>query len=120
MQTTVDELTSALAHFYGSETWYKHITGSLYTDGVQYLADKAGCYWLIDEICFRQRFTRVRCEAFQVWKLRKNTYGGGAVLTCEDGNKNVVHTFRIPFTDFPLQSIELWFENRTLMLPTER
>src|SRR5262245_54950353 len=106
-----------LAQFTGSETWYRHITGFLYTDGVQYLAEHAGCYWLIDEISFRQRFKRVRAEEFQAWTLRVT--GSKAVLTCEDGNHNVVHTKRIEFTDFPLPAMTLWFTNRTLLLPTE-
>ncbi|MFM6209871.1 DUF6876 family protein, partial [Planktothrix sp.] len=29
---------SDLSQFTGTETWYRHFTGLLYTDGIQYLA----------------------------------------------------------------------------------
>ena len=108
---------SDLAQFTGSETWYKHMTGGLFTEGVKYLADHAGAYWLIDEIMFRQRFRRVRQEEFQLWKL--TVIGSEAVLDCEDGNGHIVHTKRIEFTDFPLPEIRLWFTDHTLLLPSE-
>jgi hypothetical protein len=111
------DLSEQLSHFTGSETWYRHITGALYTEGVQYLAENAGAYWLIDEIMFRQRFRRVRSEEFQVWILKVT--GRTALLTCEDGNGNEVHTKRIEFTDFPLAEIKLYFCNNTLHLPSE-
>jgi len=106
-----------LSQFTVSETWYRHMTGATFTDGVKYLADNAGAYWLIDECLFRQRFRRVRAEEFQVWILRVN--GSTAVLTCEDGNNNEVHAKRIEFTDFPLPEIKLYFCNNVLMLPSE-
>lgn len=112
------DLSENLTHFTGSEEWYRHITRNLYTEGVKYLADNAGAYWLIDEIMFRQRFRRVKAEEFQVWILRVTVHNG-AWLKCEDGNGNVVHTKQIEFTDFPLAEIKLYFTNNTLLLPSE-
>lgn len=112
------EALDNLAQFTGSEKWYRHLTGALFTDGVKYLADNAGAYWLIDEVLFRQRFRRVKAEEFQVWTLKVT--GSTALLTCGDGNGNEVHAKRIEFTDFPLATITLYFENGTLMLPSER
>ena len=115
---TKDNLALELGQFTGSETWYRHITGALFTEGVKYLADNAGAYWLVDEICFRQRFGRVKAEEFQVWILRVTVHNGGW-LKCEDGNGNVVHTKQIEFTDFPLPEIKLFFCGNTLLLPSE-
>ncbi len=39
-----------LAQFTGTEQYYKHLGGLVYTDGVKYLAEKAGSYWLLDII----------------------------------------------------------------------
>ena len=124
--TTVQEkpLTkSDLAQFTGTEQWYRHglARNVLYTDGVQYLAEKAGAYWLIDEIALLQLKPKVGRQAFQVWKLKvKNSK---AVLSCEDGNGNKVYAKRITFTDFPLPEIELWGEHdgqhRVILLPSE-
>lgn len=37
----------------GAAQWYRHPLNrkALYTDGVKYLAEKAGAYWLVDDIC---------------------------------------------------------------------
>ena len=48
-----NELTAAeLAKFTGSEHWYRHALNRkvLFTDGAKYVADRAGAYWLLDEI----------------------------------------------------------------------
>ena len=76
-------------------------------------------YWLLDEIALAQRYEKtVAGEAFQLWKLSVNP-DRTATLTCEDGNYNVVCRKPIPFTDFPLDEIELWFTNNTIYLPGE-
>ena len=89
-----------------------------YTEGVQYLAEKAGAYWLIDKVATLQLKKKIRAEEFQVWKLK--VAGSKASLVCEDGNDNVVYREKIEFTDFPLDEITLWFENNVIMLPSER
>jgi hypothetical protein len=111
-----------LNQFTGTENWYRHALNRkvLFTDGVKYVADEAGAYWLIDEIALAQRFdAKVKAEEFQAWKLTVRA-DKTATLTCEDGNDNVVFTKELTFTDFPLQGITIWFENDTLYLPSER
>jgi hypothetical protein len=86
---------------------------------VQYVAETAGAYWLIDEIAFAQRGNkRVAAEEFQSWKLKVNP-DHSARLTCEDGNGNVVFSKIIPYSDFPLEEITLYFTNKTILLPSE-
>jgi hypothetical protein len=53
MQTNTDrrkkDLLAGLAMHTGTATWFRHWTGSLvYTEGVKYLAETFGAYWLID------------------------------------------------------------------------
>ena len=110
-----------LSRFTGSENWYRHgiARNVLFTDGAKYVADQGGAYWLLDEIALAQRGQkRVAAEEFQVWKLTVKP-DRTATLTCDDGNGNVVFEKAIPFTDFPVESIELWFENNTIYLPSE-
>ena len=110
-----------LAQFTGSEHWYRHnlVRKVAYTDGAKYVAQAGGAYWLLDEIAFRQLDeSKVASEEFQVWVLRvKDDHT--AMLTCEDGNKNVVYTKELTFTDFPLDEIMLWFTNNVILLPSE-
>ena len=41
-----------LAQFTGSQNFYRHglVREVLYTEGVEYVVDNAGAYWLLDEI----------------------------------------------------------------------
>jgi hypothetical protein len=41
------------------------------------------------------------------------------VLTCDDGNGNVVFTKEIEFTDFPLSEIRFYYADSTILLPSE-
>lgn len=111
-----------LQQFTGTETWYRHglFRDIRYTDGAKYVADHGGAYWLLDTIAIAQHTKRrVQAEPFQVWTLTKTT-GTQACLTCEDGNHQEVYREAIPFTDFPLETITLWYENNVIYLPGER
>ncbi|MEM7591373.1 MAG: DUF6876 family protein [Cyanobacteria bacterium P01_A01_bin.83] len=113
-----------LRQFTGTENYYRHSLARnyLYTDGEQYLAEKAGAYWLIDAIVFNQMeqqfSSNPELASFQCWTL-KVAEDNSATLTCDDGNKNIVFTQEIAFTDFPLKEISLWLENKVLLLPSE-
>ena len=110
-----------LVQFTGSENWYRHglVRDVLFTDGVKHVADAGGAYWLIDEIALAQRYEkRVAGEEFQHWKLTvKDDHT--AMLACDEGNGNIVFSKRIPFTDFPLSEITLYYVNNTILLPSE-
>jgi hypothetical protein len=113
-----------LNNFTGTEQWYRHSLNRsfLYTDGIQYLAENAGAYWLIDEIALANKFVKsLDDQEFQLWTLTKT--GSSATLVCDDGDGNVLFTKPIPFTDFPFDSIKMYVEgdgeNRVLLLPSE-
>lgn len=109
---------SELEQFTGTDHYYRHqLTGLHFTDGAKYLAERAGAYWLVNEILTLQPHRKIAAEPFQVWNLKVT--GSEAVLTCDDGNENVVYTKRIEFTDFPLPEIKLFFQNGVLFLPSE-
>ena len=121
MTTTTRLSKHDLAQFTGSDNWYRHgINRSvLFTDGAKHVADEGGAYWLLDAIAICQRHdARVGAEPFQVWKLIVRS-DRTATLACGDGNDNVVYTQEIPFTDFPLDEVTLWFANNVIYLPSE-
>lgn len=123
MPTAKRKLESAdLDQFIGTEHWYRHWLGKVtYTDGVKYLAEHAGngAFWLIDEIAINQINPKIKSEEFQVWELKIDLEKSRGVLTCDDGNGNVVFTKRLDFTDFPLPEIKLYMVDRTILLPSE-
>lgn len=108
-----------LDQFTGTEHWYRTTFNPniLYTDGVKYVAETGGCYWLIDTIVISQCIPKVKAEEFQTWKLIvKNSQ---ATLVCEDGDYHKVYKEEIPFTDFPLPEITFWLTDKVIMLPSE-
>ena len=110
-----------LRQFTGTEHWYRHSLARnvLYTDGSKYLADQAGAYWLIDTIALLQNHeATVKGEPFQAWTLTVEA-DQTATLVCTDGNRRTLYRESIPFTDFPLPRIEIWVEDRTILLPSE-
>jgi hypothetical protein len=114
-------LTAAdLRQFTGTEQWHRHgiVLDVLFTDGAKYVADQAGAYWLLDEIALAQGDRRVAGEAFQLWEMRVKP-DHAATLTCDDGNGQAVDSKAIPYTDFPLPEIALYFTDGVILLPGE-
>ncbi len=112
---------ASLRQFTGTTQWFRHslIRDVVYTEGAQYLAESAGAYWLLDEIAFAQHYEKaVAAEPFQVWKLTVHP-DRSSLLTCNDGNGHVVFSKAIPYSDFPLDEITLYFTNHVILLPSE-
>jgi len=124
MNTEANFTVEDLKQFTGSEQFYRHglSRNHIYTEGVQFLAERAQAYWLLDKIALHGS-SKIARERFQVWKLTVNP-DGSAALTTEDGNNNVLRTEKLSFTDFPLREISLWavrneLNGFTIMLPSE-
>ncbi len=125
------DVNQELNEFTGTQSHYR-VRDYFYTDGINYLMDKYECQWLVSDIfIFILSTPKLKDENFLLWKLQrqmmtdKNT---GAVLertetfilSCEDGNGNVLFAKGIPFSDFKGDSLKLYFENDVLYLPSER
>jgi hypothetical protein len=112
---------SLLAQFTGSEQPYRHgfVRDIVFTEGVKYVADTTGTYWLLDEIALAQKFQRaVMTVEFQVWELTVAA-DRSAVLACSDRDGHEVFSKRIKWTDFSTPSIRLYVSNGTILLPSE-
>lgn len=111
-----------LAQFTGTDHWYLHniARGVTYTDGVKYVAETAGAYWLLDAIAIAQMTEpKVMDEPFQCWTLATDLVKRVAILVCDDGNGKVLYTQTIGFTDFPLDEIKFYVADRVILLPSE-
>lgn len=107
--------------FTGTESYYRFgLTPDVLTDGARYVAEKAGAYWLMDEIVLNLRQLHYS-DWFAVATLKVSD--GSAVLTIDDGNDNVIFTKDIPYTDFPDPEIKLFAARQdnfwVLMVPSE-
>jgi hypothetical protein len=111
---------AALAQFTGTTRWFRHslMRNVLYTEGVKYVADQAGAYWLVDKVASLQLDPTIAGEEFQVWKLEVHD-NDSATLSCEDDNNNRIFVEKIHWTDFPAEGITLWYTDNVILLPSE-
>jgi len=106
-------LTKAnLAQFYGAEQHHRYTFGLVLSDGAAFLV-KNGAGWLVDVIASARLDPKVRREPFEAWSLQVDLKTSTAVVTCTDGGKDgrepvTLFAQDIPYTDFPLESIELY------------
>ena len=114
-----EKLLAGLDGFHGTERWFRHWTRRFtYTEGIKYLADEAGAYWLIDVIASWSRNEELQKEPFVVWELKVQS-DRTASLAAGDGNDRTLMTQTIPLTDFPLEGITLYLTDGVLLLPGE-
>lgn len=129
----MSDLESNLRQFTGSDNYIKWsilFRRHYLTDGTNYLAKTAGCYWLMDIIASHhaKAMKYPRLQQMQIWILKVK--GSEAKIQCwEDtgeGEKPKI-TQKIPFTDFPLDELKLYVMPQeingvlswVIMLPSE-
>lgn len=113
-------LTKAdLEQFTGTSCYYRHWLGLRYTDGVKFLVDRAGAYWLVDTIALHQPncLKDSMLQEFQFWKLKVENQSG--LLICERDTEDVYLSEQIPFTDFPFADMTFYLSGGVLYLPSE-
>lgn len=110
-----DELLQNLAQCTGTDHYYKYYT-LLLTDGVMFLAESAQCFWFVGVIWSIQaklaEHDMIVCT-LEVDESRSATFravGDREVLVYEQV---------IPWTDFPLDSIKLYYVDGVVLLPSE-
>jgi hypothetical protein len=116
-----------LNQFSGSEQFFKHRLSSklIYTEGVQYLAEQAGCYWLIDDIACVLLPNLLNKHNDRFYSIRLLVTGSSAVITVDDGNDNLYFNHKVQWTDFPIvgEPVKLFLcesdKHYCLMLPGE-
>ena len=123
-KTTAAKLLEGLAHCHCSETAYRHWTAKItYTEGVKYLAEEAGAYWLIDVVASYQNERVITQNPdlvhFQLWELAVHEDKSATVTMRADSDQPAIVTQEIEFTDFPLDHVTLYVCGGMLLLPSE-
>lgn len=124
------EIQSTLPNFTGTENWYRHplVRNVLYTDGAKYVAVSCDAYWLLDAIASYQIEAPMRDQDFQTWTFKRSGPDDLARATPHqlvgtDGNGKQLVVQNIDYTDFPLDSIDIWVEydgtHKVILLPSE-
>ena len=121
---TKDQLLDELRNFYGTEHYYRHMPGLVITDGVKFLADNAGCYWLLDMVWSYLPVLRKSRDTFFVVRYAGTPGESGLFFITDDIPANQTYAQQaIEYTDFPLDEIVLYLsateEEFVLMLRSE-
>ena len=119
-----DQLLDGLRNFYGTEHYYRHMPGLVITDGVKFLADNAGCYWLLDMVWSYLPMLRKSRDTFFVVRYAGTPGASGLFSITDDIPPNQTYAQQaIEHTDFPLDEIVLYLsateEEFVLMLRSE-
>jgi hypothetical protein len=119
MSLTSEDLT----RFTGTERyWQEPLLAFKYTDGVHYLATEGDAYWLLTDISAFQQHAAIvdykQRDNFQLWHLQVRP-DHTALLTCDDGNGQILFTHAYHYTTFPLTEIKLYLVDDVLLLPSE-
>ena len=123
-----------LAQFTGTSHYYLHTFNNavISTEGIQYLAENAECYWLIDAIASHlasRAFNEAakhdeRIGLLHFWKLAVHDDRSATLKAVADSGEPAFIQQEIPFTDFPFDDIDVWAGRDSqywvLMLPSER
>jgi hypothetical protein len=99
-------LKSALAQFTGTEHYYRLYPKVVLTDGAKYLAETAGCYWLMD--LYASYLARLDPDSDSFTCLKLILQGTSAQIVIENGNTHVLAKQLIEYTDFPLDQFMLY------------
>lgn len=116
------DFQTALQEFRGTEKYHRHTIRKdlflLLTDGCQFVRENAGggAYWLFDLILSWQM--KLKKHRFQCWLVTKQE-DGSFYIECSDGNHNFLIGQEVPYSDFPLDKLELWVVDGVALLPSE-
>lgn len=121
MQTDQDfsaNLRAELSCYTGTENYYRHALRKdfLYTDGVQYFAEQASCYWFIDTLAI-EVFSLQKISSFLVAEL--DVTGNTAQIRVTDGNENLLWHRKVQWTDAPQGLWRCFLCDDICLLPSE-
>lgn len=106
--------------FTGTEHYYRYSKKHLLTDGTKYLAETAKCFWLKDAIA--SHIYKIGTSDWFVLVMMQ-VADSKVTMFYEDGNRHENARQEIPYTDFPMPTIQLYAnwdgEHWVIMLPSE-
>jgi hypothetical protein len=109
-----------LSYYTGTEKYYRISRRHMLTDGNNYLAEEAECFWMMDAIA--GHLSEIDTEDWFV-QVRVTVNDSRATVIYEDGTGSEHARQEIPYTDFPMHAISLYAcwdgEHWVIMLPSE-
>lgn len=122
--TDANELRAHLAHYIGTDQWYRHAFNKTctYTDGVKAFAQNAGggAYWLLDILMTEPLVLKSMRSLHFIAIWLNVTEDGKADLTVRrDIGDPILFSRAIDRTDCPAGEWRFYFVDNVLMIPSE-
>jgi len=115
----IDKIKHGLKQFIGTQRYYKTIVPTLvYTDGIQFLVERCGAYWLIDLVASYQTKEFKTRYRFQLWKVTLLEDDKATVTCKEDTDQPNIVEQNIEYTDFPFD-YEFYVVDGVMMVKSE-
>lgn len=114
-------ILEGLSGFTGTTRYYRIGLPPIHiTDGIKWLCDEAGAYWLAGVVASYQTEIRCRKHPFQVWRLLVSNHKAIVEAWTDTPGKStrIIHQ-EIPCTDFPLDEFEWFFIDGVMLLKSE-
>ena len=116
MSITSEELENIMSYATGTESYTRYgiVNKILLTDGVVTFAEKAGCFWFLDELTISllpKAIKKEQEETFFAIKLKVKNEKARIVIT--DGNENVLVEKRIAYTDCPNGDWKFYYDKQS-------
>lgn len=124
------EILSELSNFTGTNEYHKFsiLFKEVLTDGVKYLCDNLGCYWLMDIVGSTQHLEKIKAnKSFIIWKIKR--VGKGFIVraysdynskeTEEENKQYLLYSQKGLYTDFKLNEYEFYQQGEVLLLKSE-
>ena len=109
---------SELQTFTGTENYYRHSLrrSMLYTDGVNYFAERAQAYWFLDIVATEFYQLQSVSPFLTITMTVKNRK---AKILVTDGNSRKLKAKNITYTDCPVGEWKFFMTDNVLMVPSE-
>lgn len=129
MTADVYDCNDHYKEYCGTLNYYQLIdvsTKYLLTDGVYQVIQDNKCNWLLKKIVSFQKV--LVNESFQCWELKRDVImdagriyerSSSFILTCDDGNHNILKTYKIKELEFPFDVLKIWLQDDYFLLPSE-
>lgn len=108
-----------LSQFTGTENYYPTFPFThklVHTDGVQYFAEQAGCFWFLD-IVATEIYPLTKKEPFLVIELKAD--GSEATIAVIDDDLGLLFSKHIAYTACPSGLYKFFLTDNVLMLTSE-
>jgi hypothetical protein len=102
-------------NYFGTDTWWKHPYGFLYTDSIKDFCEQHMAYWILDIVgSYIDTFEKYVFLViyYDVENMACNFY-----VNADSDEPNIIEQY-IEYTDLDV-SVKLYFEGKVLMFPSD-